>query len=1005
MKNTYTFIVTLLFSLNLLHSQDSSWLVDVSNEAGLDSTLGTRILLVDVNNDNYPDLLWGSGNINKNRYHLYLNVPNTDVNSATKRIFVDFTDSSNINANRNPEKQGRIVDIAALADVNNDGNVDLVTSIYYHRLQMYLDTLDPGDRSEVHLGDGNGHFTLVTNNGLYQYGLINSTGLAFLDYDFDGKIDLYISTWFYDYANEIKQPDVLFKGNGDGSFTFIQNNGIQNVWEPMYGVNVTDWNNDGWQDVITSAYCRSGGSLFRNDKNGTFTDVAQIYGYTGQFVGGDHGQNLCQWEAQPADFDNDGDLDLLQVEVHGGYNPGEGRTHISVNQGPDSGYKYVWDLGRIRRDAPIESHLGDQGGQWLDIDGDGWLDVSIGQMGYADANLQGQERIYFLKQNKDHYFDDITNALGLFYMKEAHSMEPADYDLDGDQDVFLSRQIRDTTYVDSVINGQTQKIPVYSSHMKLVLLRNDIGNKNNWTSVKLKQPQGANQSGLGSRITVCSNGMNQISEIQAGLGHFAGEQPFIRNFGLGQNNRIDSIVIRWSIKNSPVTVVHNPPINLNLEIDSSGFRNYLKPWQGKKALIAFEEASLDFDTVNTGENKQLSFTLKNIGDTSLIVSNMYIDDSDSSVYSVNFQLNFSLEPGETRNFNVNFSPKFRAEYNGFINFESNAYNAPLKRFDLRGFGYNAEPLIATSTNELNFPTIWIDTVRVLHFSLQNIGELPLSVNDLKIENDTFGVFTCLNLDKQFVIPTGESRDVSIAFEPKELNEYSAQLRIISNAYNSQSYSVKLYGKCDGPSPQIEFSASTIFFLKTQVGQTREREIKIFNTGNSDLIINNIFVENDSNSIFPVTGYNLPLIIPPAGSDTIKIIFAPKASITYNMNLIVQSNSVFKISDTITLRGTGSVSGVSVENYIENESLLISILPNPITDYSVITVTIIDDKYIPLELSLYDLMGKKVYSLTNRKYSKGKYEFILNTNSFYSGLYYLSAVRGDSRFNILTIVIK
>ncbi|MCL5991411.1 MAG: FG-GAP repeat protein [Bacteroidetes bacterium] len=87
MKTIFSFIVILIFvNIYLLPAQDTSWLIDVSHEAGLDSTLGTRILLVDVNNDNYPDLLWGSGNINKNRYYLYFNVPNPDVNSATKRI-------------------------------------------------------------------------------------------------------------------------------------------------------------------------------------------------------------------------------------------------------------------------------------------------------------------------------------------------------------------------------------------------------------------------------------------------------------------------------------------------------------------------------------------------------------------------------------------------------------------------------------------------------------------------------------------------------------------------------------------------------------------------------------------------------------------------------------------------------------------------------------------------------------------------------------------------------
>jgi hypothetical protein len=96
----------------------------------------------------------------------------------------------------------------------------------------------------------------------------------------------------------------------------------------MYGVNVTDWNNDGWQDIITSPYCRSSGSLFENMKEGYFRDASFTAKYSAQRMGGDHGQALCQWEANPADFDNDGDMDLLQVSVHGGYDEGEGRTHI-----------------------------------------------------------------------------------------------------------------------------------------------------------------------------------------------------------------------------------------------------------------------------------------------------------------------------------------------------------------------------------------------------------------------------------------------------------------------------------------------------------------------------------------------------------------------------------------------------------------------------------------------------------------------------------------------------
>ena len=158
-------ILTLFLLLRIpCQSQISQWLTDISPSINLDSAFGARISIVDINNDNFPDLLWGTGNAGKNQFHLYLNTPNPDISSSIKRIYKDITEESGINVNRDPNKKGRVVDVAAMADVNNDGYVDLVTSIYYHRLEYYKDSLDPGDRSEVLLNDGTGHFTLVQNS-------------------------------------------------------------------------------------------------------------------------------------------------------------------------------------------------------------------------------------------------------------------------------------------------------------------------------------------------------------------------------------------------------------------------------------------------------------------------------------------------------------------------------------------------------------------------------------------------------------------------------------------------------------------------------------------------------------------------------------------------------------------------------------------------------------------------------------------------------------------------
>ena len=528
MKKIFTLFLTvgLVISCSYSYAQDATWFKIITKEVGLDSARGTRIMVADVNGDNYPDLIWGTGDLNKNHIGIFLNIENPDKSSPHKRIFKDFTKESNINVNRDPSKTGRIVDVCALADVDNDGDVDLVTSIYYHRLQMYQGVNDPGDRSEVLLNDGKGHFSLVPNSGLntltlvdtLPVGLINATGISFLDYDYDGKIDMYISTWFSDYAanlaidnNGYISPDALLKGNGDGTFTLVKNSGIEKVFKPMYGVNITDWNNDGWQDIITSPYCRSGGSLFKNNKNGTFTDVAASVGYSAQLMGGDNGQALCQWEALPGDFDNDGDMDLLQVNVHGGYDAGEGRTHVTINKGEKEGYKLAWDMNRLKRIAPKSTtHVSDDGGAWIDIDGDTKLDVLIGQIGYDDPktgiNMQGQTRAYFLLQDSVGNFNDITDKLGFMKtLQHAHSIEPVDFDLDGDQDIFISHMIYDT-----IPDHDTLK-PI--EYMQIELLENMNVKNNDWVSVKLDPPADCNRSAIGSRIVVYYDSLRQMREI------------------------------------------------------------------------------------------------------------------------------------------------------------------------------------------------------------------------------------------------------------------------------------------------------------------------------------------------------------------------------------------------------------------------------------------------------------------------------------------------------------
>ena len=547
-------VITFSLSLSTLQAQDETWFKDVTADVGFVDVPAWRLYVSDVNGDEYPDLLIVNGIYKRNQLSLWLNVPDIESGDPSDRYFIDITEESGINANPNPSIDGRVADVGALADVDNDGDVDLVTGRFYYAADSYT---MPEDQAAVLLNDGTGKFTLVDNSGLAGTSEIpeklNATNMGFLDYNLDGDLDLYVGTFSLDHGASVYMHDYLYQGNGNGTFTDVSTeSNIGSIAQPLYGANACDWNNDGWPDVITAPYCRTSGSLWRNNGNGTFTDVALETGYSAWVLRGDRGQTLCQWEAMPADFDNDGDMDILQVMVHGGYHTGEGRTVIAINHGEANNYSLTWDLKRIDRDAPTASHLGDMSGSWIDVDGDGWLDLIITQSQYPDANYTGVERTYILRQGEDNYFTDITEDVGLKEsLLEPSATELIDYDLDGDDDLLI------------VINSNKNK------DNTLHLIESTASERNNWVAVKLKAPQGVNQDAIGARIMVTAGGVTQMQEVFAGQGHFGGQQPLVRNFGIGQNESIERIEVRWPSQSVENTVVENPPINQTITIEGA----------------------------------------------------------------------------------------------------------------------------------------------------------------------------------------------------------------------------------------------------------------------------------------------------------------------------------------------------------------------------------------------------------------------------------------------------
>ncbi len=409
--------------------------------------------------------------------------------------------------------------------------------MYYHRIEQYP---HPGDRAQVYLGDGTGKFIHKANNGLTELGLINYRAFSALDYDRDGNLDLFIPTWFKNYTGNVWDHGRLMRGRGDGTFEDVTvSSGINNYLEPMYGAAATDWNNDCNPDIFTAPYCRTGGKLFRNDGNGSFTSIGETVGYDLARTG--DRQAACTFGVYPEDVNNDGYMDMFLAVVHGGNAAGQFRSTIAINRGPDHDYKLDIDETLLPVSPPASSHRGDYDAVFIDFENDGRKDLVMVQSTYMPAT----DRTYFWHQQTDGTFKDATSQLGLLVpeLKNSLGIEAFDFDLDGDDDLLI--------------------LGTGGSYFDLWRNNADSISKNNYVTVNLRPQKGSgiNYSAIGARVYIYYGGKMQMKEVLAGRGMHTGQQPFMLSFGAGKAERLDSMVIQWPDATCSRTVLYDVKTN------------------------------------------------------------------------------------------------------------------------------------------------------------------------------------------------------------------------------------------------------------------------------------------------------------------------------------------------------------------------------------------------------------------------------------------------------------
>jgi hypothetical protein len=427
--------------------------------------------------------------------------------------FTNVTDQAGVRGN------GHYGMGVCVADYDNNGDQDI-----------YITSLGP---NVLYRNNGDGTFTNVTDQasvGDARWG----SSCAFADYDNDGNVDLYVANYlnltladnkwcgrheegFRTYChpdNFDGTADVLYRNNGDGTFTEVTREaGVSNPAGKGLGVVFGDYDNDGNVDIFV-ANDSTANFLYHNNGDGTFTEVGVLSGvaYNGE------GQAEAGMGVDFADYDNDGLLDIFVTNFDFETNT------LYRNQG--SGF-FVDATALAGLGEDREPYMG-WGTKLFDYNNDGNKDLFVvnGHLQdniqlYSDVTTYAQSNQLFRNNGGDRFTEvSLSSGQGLLSKKVGRGAAFADYDNDGDTDIFI------------VNNNQ-----------RATLLRNDGGNRNHWLMVKTVGTK-SNRDGIGARVKVAAGQLAQTAEVRSGSSYLSQNDSRLL-FGLGSQAKVDQVEIRW----------------------------------------------------------------------------------------------------------------------------------------------------------------------------------------------------------------------------------------------------------------------------------------------------------------------------------------------------------------------------------------------------------------------------------------------------------------------------
>lgn len=492
-------IIYIIVTIALVQLSISQTYEEVAKQIGVGEhyALDTRemsggLVVFDFNNDGYEDIFIAGGMLKHSA--LFQNMKDG--------TFQNVFGSSGIVIPIHDQTVG-----AAAADLDNDGDKDLIVTTF-ERADPYL------------FENKNGKFYDITKPAGLEAKIWN-TAVSFIDYDLDGDLDIYMSS--YVGSNGGCSRNLFYENLGNMKFKEIAEElGVADKGCSLAST-FSDYDNDGDFDLLvandfglTVQSNRIYENLYPEKK---FKDVSEASGFNALIFG---------MGIEGGDFDEDGDMDYYTTNI--------GANKFYVNNGnktmTESGVKYGMDNKRKKGTDSIATSWGIQ---WFDYNHDSYLDlfVSNGNVVLTDSVMAFADPNLLFRNNGDKTFTEVGEQEGIADTKKGRGIGLIDFDNDGDMDI-----------VQSVVTGQYGAKSETDDDRVNFFKSNASENGNHWIQFHLRGTTD-NRDAIGSKIEIFFEGRMLIVETPSGGSSYMSQRTGIIHFGLGKTTKIDRVEVTF----------------------------------------------------------------------------------------------------------------------------------------------------------------------------------------------------------------------------------------------------------------------------------------------------------------------------------------------------------------------------------------------------------------------------------------------------------------------------